>query len=216
MALLRDGSRGEEDRRRALRELEPAVRRTARRVAARYGGGSAVEVVEEALGVIWEAREGYTEGRPFEPWCYTVLKNRLLGHIKQEQTEWRRRSVVAGRQAASLKQALETASEQPDPLDDSDLREVRAWPLRQRLALLSLCGLWEKVPAEEWQEWVHEDGLSLPFPPEVLSGVESITRRNEILAGALGVRRNTLSVWLYRYRERVRALTCVRNLLGGL
>ncbi len=70
--LARDEARGEEERHRALRDLQPVVRRVARRVMGRYGGADGAHMVDEALGVVWEALRGYEKGRPFEVWCYGV------------------------------------------------------------------------------------------------------------------------------------------------
>src|SRR5437016_5926377 len=85
--LARNESRGEEERRRALRDLQPIVRRVARRVARRYGGADGADMEDEALGVVWEALQGYETGRPFELWCYGVLKNHLIDQQRKEQHE---------------------------------------------------------------------------------------------------------------------------------
>jgi hypothetical protein len=93
--------------------------------------------------------------------------------------------------------------------------------LPQRLVLLSPCGLWEKVPRGEWEAWAFEyrnnrySSLPEPFPPEELEGCDGIPARNAVLSSAMGIPRNTVSVWLFRYKRRIRELYYVRALLDS-
>jgi DNA-directed RNA polymerase specialized sigma24 family protein len=218
-ALARDDTRGADERQQALVDLQPVVQQVARRVVTRFGGASSTGAVEEALGVVWEALGGYEPGLPFQPWCYRVLKNRLIDRVRQEQADWRRQREKAVSESVQLQEALEGSLERREPFAAGDLEELSTWPLPQRLGLLCLSGLWEKVPTAPWLSWVqeykerHDAGLALPFPPALLQGAEDVASRNAILAGALGVRRNTLSVWLHRYKDRLANLACVRALL---
>jgi RNA polymerase sigma factor (sigma-70 family) len=122
---------------------------------------------------------------------------------------------LVGADAEALRRALNRQSS----LGAADLVALRAWPLRQRLMLLSLTGLWEKVPREEWEAWAGEyrteqgDSLPDPFPPAELEECADLAQRNAVLSGALGVSRNTLSVWLYRCKRRLLELNYVPALL---
>jgi RNA polymerase sigma factor (sigma-70 family) len=212
------------DRRdRAFAGLMPTIRRVARRVAARYPGPYREDFAEEAAAEVWQALGGFQAGRPFEPWCYGVVRNHLVDRFREEQREQRHRARLASRgKAPGLQRALERALDHPAGLPQSDLATIRTWPLPQRLLVLTLSGLWEKVPAEEWEAWLEEyraaryNDLPKPFPPVGLRDCDTIAERNAVLAAAMRAPRNTLSVWLFRYKQRLRDLQYVRGLLDGV
>ena len=51
------------------------------------------------------------------------------------------------------------------------------------------------------------------FPPDTLTGCDQIAERNELLSAALNIKRNTLSVLLYRSKSRLLELRYVRDRL---
>jgi hypothetical protein len=112
-------------------------------------------------------------------------------------------NLPAGRRP-SLQDALERAGHR-EPFAEGDLATLRGCALPPRLAVLSVTGLWSKVPPDEWESWLAEyradrdDALPNPFPPEELWSCEAIAERNGILSAAMRVPRNTLSVWLFRH-----------------
>jgi RNA polymerase sigma factor (sigma-70 family) len=220
--IASDATQPQAVRERALEELLPTIRRVARRVATRFAGPYAADLSDEAAGKVWPALKGFQSGASFEAWCYGVLRNYMVDRLRQEQRERAARARLPPvDRAPDLQQALERALDRQGRLPEADLATLRAWPLRQRLALLGLTGLWEKVAGEEWEAWVgeyraHSEGdLPDPFPPEHLRQADDVAQRNAILSGALQVPRNTLSVWLFRYKQRLRDLHYVRGLLDN-
>jgi RNA polymerase sigma factor (sigma-70 family) len=218
--LAADRTQPQERRDRALEALTPTIRRIARRLALRFPGPYSDDFIGEAAGEVWQALAGYQPGGSFAGWCYRVLRNHLFDRFRQEQRQGEHRAKWAlATQTPGLQQALEQALDRETILPPADLATLRTWPLPQRLALLSLSGLWQKVPAEEWLAWVVECrtsgsyDLPEPFPPEELLQHNDIAGRNGVLSAALGVPRNTLSVWLYRSKQRLRELQYVRALL---
>jgi DNA-directed RNA polymerase specialized sigma24 family protein len=219
-AIARDGSRPQEQRDRAVRELLPIIRRAARRVAARFAGWCSADLLDEAPGQVWPALGGYEPGKSFEAWCYGVLRHYLLTQLRKEQRERSHRSdVVVESQGVELQRALEKALDLQNSLPQADLAVVRGWPIAQRLAVLALSGLWLHVPQAEWSAWIAEYRttrdvpLPDPFPPGSLAECDSLAERNAVLCEALEVPRNTLSVWLHRRKPMLRAMQYVRDLL---
>ncbi len=221
LARLAAAGSTEEVRQRAFRALLPVIHRTAHRLALRFTGQQRRDLLDNAEGDVWEALGRGAPQGPFEAWCYTVLRNRHLDNLRQEQREQRHALAAAHqrREAVDLRHALERAWARDEPLGELDLRAVGAWSLRERLVLLCLSGLWRKVPPVLWGEWVDEhrrwhgtppSGL---FPPDELGDSEQLAERNGALARLLGLKRNTLSVCLFRGKARLASLRCVRELL---
>jgi len=223
VTILLDPAQGQEMRNRALRDLSPIVHRVARRVAGRFAGAYADDVPDDALADVWQALPGYQQGHSFEAWCYGVLRNKLLSRLRASAREQRHLAELRNASPEhDLQRALERLLDEQRPfLSDSDLAALRTWPLAPRLMLLCLSGLWEKVPSDEWAAWGAEYGnqrgtlLPAPFPPDEIRESEEIAGRNAVLARAMGVVPNTLSVWLYRYKGRLRQLLYVRILLNS-
>jgi RNA polymerase sigma factor (sigma-70 family) len=222
-AIAADDGQPPELRDRACQELLPTIRRVARRLALRFAGPHVQDLLDEAAGDVWPALGSYQPGRSFEAWCYGVLRHYLIDRFRRDSRERAHRaSLAVGVEVSGLQQALERALDLPGRLPPSDLATLRDWPLTVRLALLALSGLWGKVPPEEWDAWVEEHrtnregSLPEPFPPGEMEGCDSIAERNAVLSAAMGIPRNTLSVWLYRYKRRLADLYYVRNLLDTL
>lgn len=221
--LAADESLGEGARRQAFACLVPTIETVARRVSCRFGGQWRNDVIADAAGDVWAAITSFPANGSFEPWCYTVLRNRWLDSVRREQGQQRiaARTATAPRTEPVLRSAVERALDAQEDFGPEDLRQIADWTPRERLVLLSLSGLWRKVPHPEWARWIAEHracfGLPDPvsFPPDALSDCDTLRKRNEVLAGALRLKRNTLSVLLYRGKERLRALRYVRDRLDG-
>jgi hypothetical protein len=219
-----DESAPSEVRRRAFDALLPIITRVVHRLAVRFSGQVREDFLSDAPGDAWQALPRFPQGARFEPWCLVVLRNRVTDRVRHEQTE-RRHADAAGRQrpeAAELASVLEEACDRHDRLSPQDLAIVGGWPLRHRLALLCISGLWTKVPPGDWQQWVDEHRRAFgvpddgPFPQAALQACDEIPRRNDLVAGALNIRRNTLSVWLHRGQARLLELRCVRDRLSSV
>ncbi|MCC6240009.1 MAG: hypothetical protein IT448_06905 [Phycisphaerales bacterium] len=101
------------------------------------------------------------------------------------------------------------------PMLAADLAHVAAWPLRDRLILLPLVGLWWRVPEDKWSAWVGEYGLEPPYPPQVFLVADDATQRDTILAELFGLLPNTLSQVKCRGKERIQSLQCAQDLVWG-
>jgi DNA-directed RNA polymerase specialized sigma24 family protein len=219
-ALAADPAQSRQTRDRAFEALAPLIRRIARRLTGRFPGPASDDLLEESGGEVWRALSGFQAGASFEGWCYGVLRNHLFDRFRQEhRARTHRLNWAALSQAPGLQQALERGLDQAGLFPPADLATLRTWPLPQRLALMSLSGLWEKVPPEEWDAWVGEYRASRdhelpdPFPPDQLRHSDDLAGRNAVLSAAMRVSRNRLSVWLFRYKPRLRGLQYVRALL---
>ena len=219
----------EEQRKEAFQRLVPKILWVAKRVSSRFVGCYRDEVIENAAGDIWLVIGHFPAGGNFESWCYTVLKHKWLESIRQNKSRQLREQRVSQPVVAdvALRQTLEKAMNM-DAVENFaryDMAIIVGWPHRDRLVLLSLAGLWQKVPYREWQNWVCEhrekEGVpDDPFPPELLALCEQLTERNAVLATALNLKRSTLSVLLYRGKARLLKLRYIRDRLesstGGI
>jgi DNA-directed RNA polymerase specialized sigma24 family protein len=217
-----DSSRPDGLRHQAFELLIPTILLVARRVCVRFAGHWRNDVLTDAPGDIWTSIGQFPQGGRFEPWCYTVLRNRWLDIVGREG----RRRPLADRAAAALPSdpdlhlAIERALDASEPFDAGDLRLIGGWPLRDRLVLLCLADLWQKIPPPEWRRWVieHRSRFGFPdgkeFPPEALAGCDQIADRNAVLSAALNIKRNTLSVLLYHGKARLLELRYVRDHLN--
>jgi DNA-directed RNA polymerase specialized sigma24 family protein len=219
--LVADVSRPEPERRRAFERLIPIIQWVARRLAVRFTGQRRDDVVADAPGDLWQVIGQFPRGGGFEPWCYTVLRNRWFDAIGRERrhrdADTNRTPPMAADSAVRL--AVERAIDSSQPFAHEDLVLIRGWPNRDRVVLLCLAGVWNKVPAAEWDGWVaeHRERCGVPapgaFPPAALGRCDQVAERNALLADCLHLRRNTLSVLLYRGKSRLLELRYVREQL---
>jgi DNA-directed RNA polymerase specialized sigma24 family protein len=219
--LAADMCRPERERRRAFERLIPIIQWVARRLAVRFTGQERDDVVSDAPGDVWEVIGRFSCGVHFEPWCYTVLRNKWFDVMSKER---RRRDLDTTRSPsvtadADIRLAVERAIDASQPFASDDLALIRSWPQRDRLILLCLTGLWNKVPATEWGQWIadNRNTYGVPetgaFPSAALGRCDQILERNALLAESLHIRRNTLSVLLYRGKTRLLELRYVREQL---
>jgi len=219
--LAADVSKPEPERQRAFERLIPIIQWVARRLAVRFTGQQRGDVLSDAPGDVWEVIGKFPCGGRFEPWCYAVLRNRWFDTIGKE----RRRTVLDTTRPSpftadgDIRLAVEQAIDSVKPFGPDDLSLIRTWPHRDRLILLCLTGLWGKIPTAEWEQWVaeHRTRHGVPiqgdFPPSTLAQCDQLAERNALLAESLHLRRNTLSVLLFRGKDRLLDLRYVREFL---
>jgi hypothetical protein len=104
------------------------------------------------------------------------------------------------------------------PFSGPELDELQVLDPCLRVEVLCLGGLWLKVPASAWEEWLAEYErkrdvvLVRPFPPDDFIHHDAPAERMRPLAQCLGYRTNTLSVRWKRNKHRLKGLAFVRNL----
>lgn len=219
--LAADVSQPEPERQRAFEQLIPIVQWVARRLAVRFTGQRRDDVVTDAPGDVWAVIGQFPLEYRFEPWCYVVLRNRWFDTAVKE----RKRSELDTTRPppmtadADVRLAVEQAIDLSQPFTAEDLEVIRGWTHRERLVLLCLTGFWNKVPAAEWEDMVagHREchGVPIPgvFPPADLCRCDQIAERNAMLAESLHIKRNTLSVLLYRGKSRLLELRYLRDFM---
>lgn len=220
-ALAADTSQPEEARRQAFKRLVATIEWVARRLAVRFSAQRRADIVVDAPGDIWVVMPQFPPGGSFEAWCYTVLRNNWLEAVVRDERR-RVREIGAGTCTvtdADVREAIERAIDAAGGFGSDDLAVISGWPHRDRLVLLCLAGLWQKIPGRAWVDWVreHRDTYGTPddpFPPDGLAGCDRLADRNAVLAVALNLKRNTLSVVLYRGKFRLAELRYIKDRLG--
>jgi hypothetical protein len=100
------------------------------------------------------------------------------------------------------------------PFSPEDLRLIEAWPPWDRVVLLCLGLVWQKVPAPRWACWLVACGLKPPFPPreyiECLDGPRQ--ERHACLARLLGWSNNTLAQRWCRGQKVLKGLAFMKEL----
>jgi RNA polymerase sigma factor (sigma-70 family) len=218
-ALAVDPNLKEEIRQEAFTRLLPSITRVVRRLALRFSGQTRQDLIDYAVADVLQALPQYQPGGSFEAWCRTMLRNRTIDRLRQSS----RVSSLNLEEAAeefeddTCRQALEAALERTEMLRGEDVARMAAWPVRDRVVLGCLAGLWAKLPADRWAAWVEEfrseHGWPAPgaFPPDDLANREDVAERTAFLAELLGVRLGTLRVWVHRGRQRLWQLSYVRD-----
>ena len=99
------------------------------------------------------------------------------------------------------------------PFSEEDLNRVSSWrPLRDRIIMLVLSGLWCKVPENTWKQWVLEVGWPWPFPPAAMLSLDNKQERLKVLAEVTELTDNHLCVIWKRRLEWLMKLRCIREL----
>jgi RNA polymerase sigma factor (sigma-70 family) len=220
------GTAGDERESREIREeafnaLRPLINLTAKVVSVPFAVQTRSDLLQEAESYVWERIGKFRPGR-FESWCHTVLRNLVL--------DWLRRKRVAGGRAppvgpnvegdggnsvepetSDFRPVLEAALDRQTAFSAADVRRIEEWRLRERVVLLCLSGLWDKVAREKWATWLRDCGVVMPFPPSHFAAATE-RQRNAILASALGITRNNLAQQWSRGRKLLRGLDYLRDL----
>lgn len=197
------------------------------------------DLLDDALSEIWlrierdccDPSRGEAQVRA---WCCTVLRNLLysLGrNVRRMSRVVTIESVLSGDgecgvfasvasdDVSSPTVQVEQADFLTTTFSQQDLATVASWDLSDRIELLCLSGLWRKVPAALWRDWVLElraaRGTPAVLPArEVLNEATSQGRMSP-LAKALDVSSNTLSQRWCRKRGYVEQLHCIADLKSG-
>jgi DNA-directed RNA polymerase specialized sigma24 family protein len=207
-------------------------------LALRDGEEVSDDAASHVLTMLCECRFNPERGR-FVPWASRVAKNYITDELRRRQREMPESQVPI---SAELRRKLEEAgvglldwlhieSEArrgrptiaPDagalisifhlPFIADDLQTISEWhPLRDRIIMLVLSGLWCKVPEPLWREWVEAAQLPWPFPPEEIIHLDDKQRRVAPLAEAMGLTRNHLCVIWNRRIGWLKNLRCIREL----
>jgi DNA-directed RNA polymerase specialized sigma24 family protein len=205
---------------RAARDLQPFLVEMARRIAGRWNRWGA-DVIDELVSHA-ALKNLKIEPRPrqFEPWCYTVMKNRFRDWVRHNRHDplnhLAPETFVADNQPdpglAHFQSELEYALDRQAPFSPRDLARIGAWKPQQRLVLLCLSLLWRKVPPDVWRQWADQCGLGPGFPPPEFEDHLGPHERTTALAGLMGLQRNTLyKIWT-RNRGELGALDYLKAL----
>jgi len=166
----------------------------------------------------------------FVPWASKVARNYITSELRRRQREipmsqlmstedtsdessqlWVEFLEALSKRAVPHPSALLSVFSLPFVADD--LLAVSQWrPLRDRIIMLVLSGLWCKVPERLWKEWVEAAELPWPFPPEAMLHLHEKEQRLAPLAEAMGLTRNHLCVIWNRRRKWLVELRCIREL----
>jgi RNA polymerase sigma factor (sigma-70 family) len=208
------------ERDRALEQLQPLIERLARQVAARgFPAWFRPELTGNALSWVWGRLKSFDprQGR-FPAWCRTILRNAAIDELRRIRPD----------ALAHVTQSLEDAPEraEPDepallrlerlePFGPADLARVGRWEPADRVMLLSLSGLWPKVPGDTWRQWLAECGVGAPFPPAGFVETDSKSERYRVLCDALGLTRQALAQRVRRKKSLLEELDEVKWLRGG-
>lgn len=217
-----------------LEELElqaPGIRR--------QWGQIGEDFLEEAPShVFQQLQNGYfnPDLGEFLPWCRAVLRRLLCSIGRSDKRRRAQERPMPPKDANGNPTGLGTAASTDDverdvqvretgqivlePFSRDDLQIVGQWDSMDRVVLLSLCRLWHKVSSTYWQSLVqslYERGLiDQPLPIEQLVRADSPSERIAILAKALGMRSNTLSVRWRRRKHLLEELQFIRELRSAV
>jgi DNA-directed RNA polymerase specialized sigma24 family protein len=148
----------------------------------------------------------------FAAWARTVMTRHLITLLQS-------RDRAAGGEETRLepadtRQAPEVEDPRAVPFTRPDLDRIRKWSPLKRVLLLTRSLLWAKLPAGLWAASLAAVGLPASFPGPAFEDM-SVVERNEYLARALRVRRNTVHVRMGRWRGHLLDLRFVRELSAG-
>lgn len=209
------------EREAAVARLAAAIRTAAERVTAAAHGDRDEFIDSAPAFLLQDATEQgdrridrYDAARPFFPWVRTVLRNRWRDVVRE-------RSAARAREKAAAvpNRTTPPANWEPEWAEQVS-RVVAALGVGRAVEFLAVEGVCEEVPPEQWEELVscyeaeREAELARPFPPVAENGRGTSRTRTELVADALGMKANTLSVRYKRARERLQEAFAVAS-VGG-
>ncbi len=146
----------------AMRNLEPFIRQTARRVSLYLRVCLQLEndLVAGAPSIVWEKIQNFDESRgDFPGWVWTLLENRLRDErkrVRRIEARMRRPSIdddpdpvgaIEAKASVDPVSRLDREAEFGLP----DLNVIEGWPVRDRLRMLAGAKLWRKLPTATWK-----------------------------------------------------------------
>jgi hypothetical protein len=213
-AILADANQPPEVRNKAAKYLMTVIEQIARQIIVRKGlhpwGKLARCLMEDCVAHVYmailEKKYDPTKGKII-PWIRKVLINCLIDCIRSHEDD-EQLGIIENYPDPSAKVHIFH-----EPFSPHDLEEVRRWqPLRDRVLILVLAGLWRKVPSKEWRCWVETCGWPWPFPPETVCRCDEPRQRITPLAQAVNMRANTLTQIWHRKKSWLKNLKCIQEL----
>ncbi len=214
---------------RAMKELEPFVIQTARRIHHGHQGTlrkqRALDFIAAAPAMVWSKVERFEQWYDrelsedaradqtkewFSAWCRVELRYRYLDHGRAQAEEQKLYSladydtVADGRVADGRATDGDSLSARGGfELGVDDVERIRGWDAMDGVILFCLTEQWDKVPAEVWRSWLNRLGLSEPFPPMAFIQAARPKKR-AILAETLGVSRDVIYQRWLRLKTKMR------------
>lgn len=193
------------------------------------------DALDDAVSHVWmKIRAGRYDPAvgEFRPWCRQVLRRLVLVHGRRAlrlarrglraagQTGDDQRGVplrpAAGEDFDTVIRGRELARFSTARFSREDLRRVCSWTPWDRVVLLALAGLWNKLPPRIWTQWwtdvASRRELGASPPPAMLAERGTPQRRLPILAAALQVKANTLAARWMRNKHLLAELDCIQDL----
>jgi RNA polymerase sigma-70 factor (ECF subfamily) len=134
-ALMRDGRMGNEGAySRLFEELQPIVRRMARRQWASASASDHDDLLQEVLLKIHAARGTYDPDRPFMPWLKTIVMNQTIDFIRKQRRQ-RTLSSLSGDAASDIVDEAAGSAFNRYETATTVRKVVSALPPRQRSAI---------------------------------------------------------------------------------
>jgi hypothetical protein len=208
--------------------LEPLVRTLARSIARNAPRTAREDFVNDAMTLLLAPRSDQVSPRicHYRPdlgsavrWLAQVLRNCW-------RSERRRDRPPVGADATAMHSpapfvTVDVALDLTATFSPADLGRVHAWDTRARVEVLTLSGLWPKVPPHDWEAWlemyegVRTLNLHRPFPPDEFLLLEDPQDRMAPLAERLGYPANTLAQRWRRGRSLLDELDFIRDIRTG-
>jgi hypothetical protein len=210
--------------------LSPLVRTLARSVARNASRTVREDFVAGALTLLLAPQSDQAPARicSYEPergsparWLARVLRNCWLSERRRDRLA---AVSLIEREVGPPASALswdDVAFDLASPFSAADLERIGAWDCRPRVELLTMAGLWAKVPPESWVQWLeaYEDnrelGLPRPFPPKSFLDLDNPQDRTAPLAELLAYPPNTLTQRWRRGQKLLNGLDFIREISAG-
>ena len=203
-----------------------------RRWAPRRWGQLGHDALDEALAFVWlQLQQGrYDSARgEFRLWCRQVLQRLLFGHGRRARRLAQRglRAVgdddADGRGWLPAREDFDTTIRRREladfahtPFSGDDVRRIARWPMLDRVVLLGLAGLADKLPRPVWQRWwnvvAQTPWQAATLPAVLLDAHATPQQRLPALAAVLRVKANTLAARWMRSKHRLAELDCIQDL----
>ena len=133
--LMQDAQKGNEGAyARLLQELQPIIRRTARRQWANASTADHDDLLQEVLLKIHAARATYDPDRPFMPWLKTIVMNQTIDFMRKQRRQ-RALSSLSDDIATSVVDDLAYNAFNRYETATTVRKAVSALPVRQRSAI---------------------------------------------------------------------------------
>ncbi len=152
------------------------------------------------------------------PWLRTILRNGLKDRLRHAQRERKRlRFMPLGRLPERRVFDAGVVWSGTERFIATDIARLETWPVRQRLELMCLIGVWQLVPGPRWEHWLSDfevqTGRSLPRPFPLFQVMGTDDRQGWLgwLATAFGCTTNVLSQHRVRWQHRLAELNYFRE-----